>query len=149
MYLVLVAVLAGVTLAWVASTVTDMREEQTEQGLFGETAREGLISRWVAAAVDLAERQVRLAYFGSALRARIWEGAVAEIDGSPRSGRLTTWRFAGGDVWLVRVDGAVPRTARRIVVRSVEQRGPRLAVDVYVPGRLEVSLSVVDAEAQL
>jgi hypothetical protein len=114
--------------------------------LFGNNAREGLITRWVAATVAVAERQVRLAYFGSALEPRIWEGTVAEID-RPRPGRLTTWRFASGDVWRVQLVGVVPKAARRVIVRSVEQQGQRLLVDVYVPGRVDLSFAILDAEA--
>jgi hypothetical protein len=144
--LLLVAALAVLSIAWVAVSVPHVREDQIRRGLFGEPPREGLIADSVVAIVDLAERQVRLAHFGSSLRARMWEGTIAHI-AHPHPGGSTIWRFASGDVWQVELARATPRSARRVVVRSVEQRGSDLRVDVYVPGRLDLSLSVVDVRA--
>ena len=142
--LVLVLAAVGLSAAWLTRALRGVREEQVRRGLFGEPAREGLIWRWVSAAVDLAERQVRLGYFGGSLRARMWQGTIAEIT-RPHARGATTWRFSDGEVWLVELVDPVPRAARRVVVRSVEQRGPHLCVHTYVPGGLDIPLSVVDA----
>jgi hypothetical protein len=144
MLLVLIAVVMGVASAWMAVSLSHVREDQVTRGLFGEPAREGLVGRWAAAIVDLAERQVRLAYFGGSLGARVWEGTTAEIT-RPHPRGSTTWRFASGDVWHVDLARMTPRSARRVVVRSVEQSGPTLLLRVYVPGGQDLELSVRDA----
>lgn len=139
-------VLASVALsaAWLARALPKVREEQVRRGLFGEPARESLIRRWVGAVVDRAECQVRLGYFGGALQPRMWEGTLAEIT-RPHAGAAATWRFSNGEVWLVDLAEPAPRRTRRVVVRSVEQRGSHLCVHTYVPGGLEIPMSVVDA----
>lgn len=146
MLLALLPVLAliGLSTAWLARALPKVREEQVRRGLFGEPAQEGLIRRWVGAVVDRAECQVRLGYFGGSLQARMWEGTIAEIT-RPHAKGAATWRFSNGDVWLVDVTEAVPRAARRVVVRSFEHRGPELCVDTYVPGGQDLRLSVTDA----
>jgi hypothetical protein len=146
MWLALVAVVVGVSIFGIAVSVRRVREDQVRRGLFGEPAREGLIGSWVAAVVELAERQVRLAYFGGALRARVWEGTTAEITRPPASG-TTTWRFASGEVWQLDLTKATPRWARRVVVQSVDQHGPNLDLRVYVPGGQDLVLSVRDARS--
>ena len=146
MLLVLIAVVVGLSVAGIAVSVPHVREEQVRQGLFGEPAREGLIARWVNAVVDLAEREVRLAYFRGSLRARMWEGTTAEIT-RPHPGGVARLRFASGEVWLVDLTRATPRWARRVVVRSVEERGTNLHLQVYVPGGQDLVVSVRDARA--
>lgn len=134
----------GLSIAWLARALPQVREEQVRRGLFGEPAREGLIRRWVGAVVDRAERQVRLGYFGGSLQARMWEGTIAEIT-RPHPKSAATWRFSNGEVWLVDVAETVPRAARRVVVRSFELCGPQLHVHTYVPGGQDLRLSVTDA----
>ncbi|HUP85693.1 MAG TPA: hypothetical protein VM143_08505 [Acidimicrobiales bacterium] len=142
MSLFVVIVAAGLSVAGLARSVRHVREEQVRLGLFGERAREGLIGRGVAAVIQAAERDVRLGHFAAALRTKAWEGTPAEIL-VPRLGHATTWRFPS-DVWQVRLSRTMPRWARRVVVRSVELRGPHLLMDVYVPGGPELVIAVED-----
>ena len=139
-----VVLLVGSTAAWLAVSLPQVRQEQIHRGLFGDVAREGLIRKWFAGVLADAEREVRLAHFDASLRSRMWEGTIAQL-GHPHVGGSSILRFANGEVWQLDLARLTPRSARRIVVRSVEHRGPNLRLGVYVPGRRELALDVVDA----
>ena len=144
MWLLLITAAIAGSMVWLVRSVAAVRTEQVQRGLFGESAREALIQQWVDAVVEGAEREVRLAHLGSSLRSRAWDGAIAEI-GPAHHGRDSTWQFSTGEVWRVDLTRGTPRSARRVVVRSVDDRGPDLLVRAYVPGGIDLTLRIVDA----
>ena len=143
--LVILLVSAALALALVRP-LRRVTTEHTLAGLYGETPREALISRWSEQVIEAAERHERLGHFRGRLHAHAWSGTTVRV--APGRGPWSVWHFSDGETWRVQHLTRPPRWRRRLVVEGPTEHGDHgLTVRMYVPGSHAVVLPVADAHA--